>query len=280
MRLASFTVSGRPGYGIITDSGAIDLSRHLGASFPTLRSAIAGDAMARMAEFADAKPDIELSKLVFDLPIPEPSKIICIGRNYRAHVAEGSGKIPEQPSVFIRTVESFVPHDGAMVRPKASTHFDYEGELALVIGRTGRHIAKADALKHVFGYTCLNEGSIRDFQFTHSLTVGKNFWHSGSIGPWIVTSDEIPDPTQLMLTTRLNGSQLQHAKTDGLIYDIPFIISYLSVVLPLNPGDIIATGTPEGVGFPRKPPLFMKAGDTVEVDISGIGTLRNSIIDE
>ena len=280
MRLASFTVSGRPGYGIITDSGAIDLSRHLGASFPTLQSAIAGDAMARMAEFADAKPDIELSKLVFDLPIPEPSKIICIGRNYRAHVAEGSGKIPEQPSVFIRTVESFVPHDGAMVRPKASTHFDYEGELALVIGRTGRHIAKADALKHVFGYTCLNEGSIRDFQFTHSLTVGKNFWHSGSIGPWIVTSDEIPDPTQLMLTTRLNGSQLQHAKTDGLIYDIPFIISYLSVVLPLNPGDIIATGTPEGVGFPRKPPLFMKAGDTVEVDISGIGTLRNSIIDE
>ena len=132
----------------------------------------------------------------------------------------------------------------------------------------------------MFGYTCLNEGSIRDYQFNHSLTVGKNFYHSGSIGPWIVPAGDIGDPTALVLRTRLNGTEVQHARTDDLIFDIPGIIAYLSVLLPLNPGDIISTGTPEGVGFGRKPPLWMKAGDTVEVEISGIGTLRNAVIDE
>ena len=280
MRLASYHVAGRPSYGIITDAGAIDLSSRLGADCPTLRSAIATGALPRIRAVATAAPDVALADLVYDLPLPDSGKIICIGRNYRGHVAEGNSKLPEQPSVFIRTLESFVPQDGALVRPRVSTHFDYEGELALVIGTKGRHIAPAEALSHIFGYTCLNEGSIRDYQFTHSLTVGKNFHHSGSIGPWIVPAEDVGDPTKLTLRTRLNGAEVQHTHTDDLIFDIPAIIAYLSVLLPLNPGDIISTGTPEGVGFARKPPLWMKAGDTVEVEISGIGTLRNGVVDE
>ena len=280
MRLASYHIAGRPSYGIITDTGAIDLPPRLGADCPTLRTAIAAGALPRIRTAAAGTPDVALANLTFDLPLPDSGKIICIGRNYRGHVAEGNSKLPEQPSVFIRTLESFVPQDGALVRPRVSTNFDYEGELALVIGTRGRHIAPADALSHIFGYTCLNEGSIRDYQFTHSLTVGKNFHHSGSIGPWIVPAQDVGDPTKLSLRTRLNGTEVQHTHTDDLIFDIPAIIAYLSVLLPLNPGDIISTGTPEGVGFARKPPLWMKAGDSVEVEISGIGTLRNSVVDE
>jgi 2-keto-4-pentenoate hydratase/2-oxohepta-3-ene-1,7-dioic acid hydratase in catechol pathway len=280
MRLASYHVAGRPSYGIITGKGAIDLPSRLGSACPTLHAAIAAGALPRIRSAASATPDVALTDLTFDLPVPDSGKIICIGRNYRGHVAEGNSKLPEQPSVFFRTLESFVPQDGALVRPRVSTHFDYEGELALVIGTKGRHIAPADALSHIFGYTCLNEGSIRDYQFTHSLTVGKNFHHSGSIGPWIVPAEDVGDPTKLTLHTRLNGAEVQHTLTDDLIFDIPAIIAYLSVLLPLNPGDIISTGTPEGVGFARKPPLWMKAGDVVEVEISGIGTLRNSVVDE
>ncbi len=280
VRLASYSVSGRPSYGIITEAGAVDLPYRLGPSCPTLRAAIAQGALLRIRAAAAALPDIKLTELQFDLPIPDSGKIICIGRNYRGHVAEGNSKLPDFPSTFLRTLESFVPRDGFLVRPRASTNFDYEGELALVIGAAGRHIAKANALSHVFGYTCLNEGSIRDYQFNHSLTVGKNFHHSGSIGPWIVPAEDVGDPTQLMLHTRLNGAEVQHTRTDDLIFDIPSIISYLSVMLPLNPGDVISTGTPEGVGFARKPPLWLKAGDTVEVEIAGIGTLRNSVVDE
>jgi 2-keto-4-pentenoate hydratase/2-oxohepta-3-ene-1,7-dioic acid hydratase in catechol pathway len=280
MRLASYTVAGRSSYGIVTDNGAIDLPARLGPDCPTLRSAIAAGALPRIRAAATAAPDVPLAALRYDLPIPDSGKIVCIGRNYRGHVAEGNLKLPEQPSVFIRALESFVPEGGALVRPRVSTNFDYEGELAVVIGTPGRHIAPADALSHVFGYTCLNEGSIRDYQFTHSLTVGKNFHRSGSIGPWIVPAADVGDPTRLTLRTILNGAEVQHTLTDDLIFDIPTIIAYLSVLLPLNPGDIISTGTPEGVGFARKPPLWLKAGDVVEVEISGIGTLRNGVVDE
>lgn len=279
MRLASYTVAGRPSYGIITDAGAIDLPRHV-PSCATLRAAIASGALPRIRAAASAAPDIKLTDLTYDLPIPDSGKIICIGRNYRGHVAEGNLKLPERPSVFIRTLESFVAHGAALERPRASGDFDYEGELALVIGTRGRHIARENALSHIFGYTCLNEGSIRDYQFNHSLTVGKNFCHTGSIGPWVVPTDEVGDPTKLTLRTIVNGQEVQHTLTDDLIFDIPAIIAYLSVLLPLNPGDIISTGTPEGVGFARKPPLWLKAGDTVAVEISRIGTLRNNVINE
>jgi 2-keto-4-pentenoate hydratase/2-oxohepta-3-ene-1,7-dioic acid hydratase in catechol pathway len=279
MKLASFTHNGQAGYGPVVAGGVVDAARRL-PDVPTLRAALAGGQLGRIAAMAATPADYALADIRFDIPIPDPGKIICIGRNYRGHVAESSGKLPEKPSVFIRTLESFVPHGEPLVRPRASSDYDYEGELCMVIGKAGRHIARADALGHIAGYTCMNEACLRDFQFQHSLTVGKNFWHSGSIGPWLATADEIPDPTQLTLRTRLNGVEVQHSRTDDMIFDIPEIVRYLSVLLPLNPGDIIATGTPEGVGFARTPPLWMKAGDRVAVDISGIGVLENRVIDE
>jgi 2-keto-4-pentenoate hydratase/2-oxohepta-3-ene-1,7-dioic acid hydratase in catechol pathway len=280
MRLASFSHAGRPGYGIVVEGGVVDLSRRLGATYPSLRLAIAGGALPQIRSLAAVPADLPIGEVALALPIPDAAKIICVGRNYKGHVAEGNLKLPEQPSVFLRATETFAAPGEALVRPRVSEHFDYEGELALVIGTPGRHVAPSAALDHVFGYTCLNDGSLRDYQFSHSLTVGKNFFRSGSIGPWIVTMDEIPDPTQLTLRTRLNGREVQHTRTDDLIFDIPTIISYVSAFIPLGPGDIIATGTPEGVGFARKPPLWMKAGDEIAVEISGIGVLRNSVVDE
>lgn len=280
MRLASFSIAGCKGYGIVVEGGAIDLSRRLGAGAPSLRAAIAAGGVEPMRALVEEPADVAMGDIALDLPIPDAAKILCVGRNYRGHVAEGNLKLPEKPSVFLRATESFVPCGGALVRPRVSREFDYEGELAVVIGKPGRHIAREAALGHVFGYTCLNDGSVRDYQFTHSLMVGKNFYRSGSIGPWIVTADEIPDPTQLCLRTRLSGVEVQHARTDDLIFDIPTIISYISAFIPLDAGDVIATGTPEGVGFARKPPLWMKAGDEIAVEITRIGVLRNSVVAE
>ncbi len=226
MRLASFSHAGRPAYGAVVEGGVVDLSRRLGEEYPSLRAAIEGGALPRMRSLASEPADIAMADLALELPVPDPAKIVCIGRNYKAHVAEGNMELPENPSVFLRAIESFAPPGGALLRPRVSEQFDYEGELAVIIGKPGRHIPKEAALGHVFGYTCLNDGSIRDYQFTHSLIVGKNFFRSGSIGPWIVTADEIPDPTRLFLRTRLNGAEVQHSGTDDLIFDIPTIISY------------------------------------------------------
>lgn len=212
-------------------------------------------------------------------PVSDPGKIICIGLNYRAHVAEAGRALPDQPSLFVRFTDTLVAHGAALVRPGVSDNFDFEGELALVIGKAGRHVAEADAMAHVAGYACFNDGSIRDWQ-KHSVSAGKNFPSTGGFGPWLVTADEIPDPAALTLTTRLNGQVVQQAGTDMLIFPIPRLIAYVSAFTPLNPGDIIATGTPEGVGLTRTPPLWMKPGDVIEVEISGVGTLRNPIVAE
>ena len=281
MKLVSFSASGRDSYGAVVEGDIIDLGRRFGAGYPTLRAAIAGDALSRFAsEVKTAKPDFPLAQVTLLPPITDPDKIICAGRNYRAHAAEAGGAPPENPQVFLRLVNTLVAHDQPMVCPKISGDFDYEGELALIIGKPGRHIAKAAAMSHVFGYALFNDGSIRDIQFKHSIAAGKNFYKTGSFGPWIVTADEIPDPTRLHLATRLNGHEVQHTGIDDLIFDIPTLISYCSDWTPLIAGDVISTGTPEGVGFARKPPLWMKAGDVVEVEIGGIGVLRNPIIAE
>ena len=183
------------------------------------------------------------------------------------------------PSVFSRLHNTLVAHGGNIVRPRASIDFDFEGELAVVIGERCRHVPRASALSVVAGYTCFLDGSVRDFQ-KHSVTAGKNFPATGPLGPWLVTSDVITDPQRLELTTRLNGSVVQHDTTDHMIFDVATIIEYLSTVTWLEPGDIIATGTPDGVGLGRKPPLWMKTGDKVEVEISGIGTLGVNVVDE
>ena len=281
MKLASFSAAGRDTYGAVVEGGVVDLGRRLGDRYPTLRAAIAGDALARLAgEVVAAKPDFSLAQVTLLPPITDPDKIICAGRNYRAHAAEAGGAPPENPQVFLRLVNTLVAHGQPMVCPKISGDFDYEGELALIIGKPGRHIAKADALSHIFGYTLFNDGSIRDIQFKHSIAAGKNFHQTGGFGPWIVTADEIPDPTRLHLATRLNGHEVQHTGIDDLIFDIPTLISYCSDWTPMVAGDVISTGTPEGVGFARKPPLWMKPGDVVEVEIGGIGVLRNPIVAE
>jgi 2-keto-4-pentenoate hydratase/2-oxohepta-3-ene-1,7-dioic acid hydratase in catechol pathway len=279
MRLVSFSIDGKSSYGIVAGDGIVDLGRRLGERYPSLRTAIAGGALVDKG-LAGEKPDVALSRVHLLPPIPDPDKIICAGLNYRAHAAEAGGKPPENPPVFLRLTNTLVGHDGAMVRPSISGDFDYEGELALVIGKAGRHIPREDALGHVFGYACFNDGSIRDIQFKHSIAAGKNFYKTGGFGPWLVTADEIGDPRRLTLVTRLNGTEVQRTGVDDLIFDIPTLVSYCSDWTPLLPGDVISTGTPSGVGFARKPPLWMKPGDVVEVEIGGIGVLRNPIVAE
>ena len=274
MKFASFEAAGRATWGAVVGRGLVDL----GARYPTLRAAIAADALTGIArEIAAAKPDYAITEVAFLPTIPDAGKIVCIGRNYRAHVAEGAGKLPDFPSVFFRFGSSQVGHERPLRLSRLSRDYDYEGELALVIGKPARHVTREQALEHVAGYTCFNESCYRDYQFKHSLAIGKNFEASGAVGPWLVTADEIPQPSELMLTTRLNGVQVQHASVSGLIFDIPYLITYLSGVMTLKPGDLVVTGTPEGVGFARTPPLWMKAGDVVEVEISRIGVLRNRV---
>lgn len=279
MKLLSYRVAGESSYGALTPGGIVDLKRKLGQ--PTLRGAIAGGLLAGLdREIAGAGADFALSEVDLLVPVPDADKIVCIGRNYRGHVAEGSQPAPKTPSTFIRVAGSFADPGAPLVRPRLSEQFDYEGELALIIGKPGRHVDPADAFDHIAGYTCLQEGSIRDFQFDHALTVGKNFDRTGSIGPWMVTRDEIPDVSALTLMTKVNGVEVQHTKTNDFIFDIPAIIAYLSGFMELKPGDVVATGTPEGVGFARKPPLWLKPGDTVDVEITGIGVLHNPVVAE
>jgi 2-keto-4-pentenoate hydratase/2-oxohepta-3-ene-1,7-dioic acid hydratase in catechol pathway len=277
MKLASYTSAGRASWGVIVDDGIVDMGSH----YPTLRAAIAARALDEIAALAKkAKPSLVLSAVTLLPPVPDAEKLLCAGKNYRGHVAEGGAPLPEKPSLFLRLNNSMVGHGSNIVRSKLSPDYDFEGELAVIIGTGGRHIPQAEGLSHIAGYSIINEACFRDVQFKHSLTAGKNFFASGGFGPWMVTADEVGDPTQLMLHTRLNGQEVQHTKTDDLIFDIPYLIAYISGFTPLAPGDVIATGTPEGVGFARKPPLWMKAGDVVEVEISKIGLLRNKVVDE
>jgi 2-keto-4-pentenoate hydratase/2-oxohepta-3-ene-1,7-dioic acid hydratase in catechol pathway len=247
---------------------------------PNLRAALAAGVLDNMRGIAQrSAPDRKLDEIKFLPVIPQPHKILCAGINYRSHAAEMARELPKQPSMFIRFADTLVGHSGELIRPKVSDNFDFEGELALVIGKGGRHIAAERALEHVAGYTCFVDGSVRDYQ-KFSVTSGKNFPGTGPLGPWLVTTDEIPDPGRLTLTTRLNGKEVQRSPTDLLIYSIPQIIAFCSDFTALSPGDVISTGTPEGVGHSRKPPLWMKSGDTLEVEITRIGVLRANVVDE
>ena len=282
MKLLSFRRNGADGYGAVVEGGVVDLGARVGDRWPTLDAAVQEDALAHLREAsAGAAPDFPLEDVEFLPPIANPSRIVCVGLNYKTHIEETGRSLPEYPTLFVRHPDSHVGHQQPMIRPKVSDKYDFEGELALVVGRAGRHISKADALDYVAGYSCYNDGSIRDFQaHTTQFTAGKNFWRSGAFGPWLVTADEIPDPSALTLETRLNGQVMQHAPTSDLLFDIPYLIEYVSSISPLRPGDVISTGTTGGVGKARKPPVFMKAGDVIEVELSSIGVLSNPIEDE
>jgi 2-keto-4-pentenoate hydratase/2-oxohepta-3-ene-1,7-dioic acid hydratase in catechol pathway len=257
MRLASYMTDGTPAFGAVSGDGVITMNHRLGGRPADLKAALAAGCIPRMRELAaEAKPDHKLADIKFLPVIPNPDLIACAGVNYRAHAAETGRELPKQPSMFIRRTNTLVAHEDALIRPLLSTQFDFEGELTVVIGRGGRHIKMADALEHVAGYTILVDGSVRDYQ-KFSVTSGKNWPGTGPLGPWLVTTDEIPDPSRLTLMTRLNGTQVQHSGTDMLIYSIPQIIAFVSDFTPLAPGDIIATGTPEGVGHRRSPARYL-----------------------
>lgn len=280
MRLVSFRHAGTSKFGAAIDGGIVDLSERTGARWPSLRAAIAARGLDELAAAAkDAKADLRFGEVDLLPVIPDPDKILCIGLNYASHVGEVGRQVPAQPSVFSRLHSTLVAHGGDIVRPRASIDFDFEGELAIVIGERCRHVSRASALSVIAGYTCFLDGSVRDFQ-KHSVTAGKNFPATGPLGPWMVTTDVIADPQRLELTTRLNDTVVQRDTTDHMIFDVATIIEYLSTVTWLEPGDIIATGTPDGVGTGRKPPLWMKPGDKVDVEISGIGTLSVNVVDE
>ncbi|MEG3126125.1 fumarylacetoacetate hydrolase family protein [Sphingomonas sp. GB1N7] len=275
MKLVSFGYDGRLGFGVLTDDRIADLS----GRWPSLKVAIADGATPELLRAAAAEaPTLALADVELDLPVPDAERFVCAGLNFRAHALEGGHQdAPKNPSVFLRSASTFVPHGRPILKPDWSDAFDYECEFAVIIGRGGRHIAPEDAMEHVFGYTLLMDGSMRDVQFEHSLVAGKNFYQSGSIGPWIVTADEVEDPTALQLMGRVNGEQRQSAPISELIFDIPTLISYWSRVDALSPGDLISVGTPSGVGFAMTPKSFLKPGDVVETEVPGIGVLSNPV---
>lgn len=278
MKLASFNVSGRATYGAVTDDGVAEASAAFRQKFGSLRSVLDADAEDELGDnlVVDSAAEIE-----FLPPVPNPDKILCVGVNYRPHIEEMGRQVPEHPVVFTRFAGSLVGHDRPILRPLVSEQFDFEGELAVVIGKRTRHVSREQALEHVAGYCCFMDGSVRDWQrHTMQFTPGKNFDRSGSIGPCIVTTDEIPDPSVLELTTRVNGELMQRGKLAELVFDVPKLIEYCSTFSELLPGDIIATGTPGGVGAARTPPVWLKHGDIVEVDIENIGVLRSPVWDE
>lgn len=278
MKLISFLEAGRNAWGVVRDTDVVVLTHVWPDVIAGLEAGL--DEIAGAAR-ADGMPCRPLAGLQWLPPVPAPGKILCVGLNYGRHIAEAGRDLPAHPSMFVRFADSVVGHREPVWKPRASDRFDYEGELAVVIGRGGRHIAAEDALSHVAGYTCMAENSVRDFQKHNAqVTPGKNFERSGAIGPWLVTADEVGDPSRLEVMSRLNGELMQHGQVSDLIFPIPELIAYISAFTPLSPGDIIATGTPEGVGSSRKPPRFMVAGDTLEVDIPGIGTLVNTVADE
>ncbi|UYN95523.1 MAG: fumarylacetoacetate hydrolase family protein [Enhydrobacter sp.] len=278
MRLLSFRHAGEARFGAVVDDGIVDLTARSG--WTSLRETIAAQALGSLAAAAKgARADFKAADIELLPTIPDPQKILCIGLNYASHVGEVGRQMPTSPSVFSRFTSTLVPSGGDIVRPRSSVEFDFEGELAVIVGERCRHVPRARALSVVAGYSIFLDGSVRDFQ-KHSVTAGKNFPATGALGPWMTTTDIVTDPQALELTTRLNGATVQHDTTDHMIFDVATIIEYLSTVTWLEPGDVIATGTPDGVGAGRKPPLWMKAGDRVEVEIGGIGILQANVIDE
>ncbi|MGM4903591.1 fumarylacetoacetate hydrolase family protein [Tardiphaga sp. 866_E4_N2_1] len=281
MKLASFQIGGKPTWGVIEGNDALDVGALLGDRFPDLKSVIAADALSVVRDAAGKAKRIPTADITWLPVIPNPDKILCIGLNYEMHRKETGRAEVDNPTVFGRFANSQTGHLTNIIRPKVSTHLDFEGELAIIIGKPGRYISQADAWSHIAGYACYNEGSVRDFQrHTHQFTPGKNFPETGGFGPWMMTPDELGDVAPLRLQTRVNGQVVQDATIDQMIFDIPRQIEYCSSFTRLEPGDVIATGTPGGVGAKRTPPLWLKPGDIVEVEIDRLGVLRNGVADE
>ena len=281
MKLVSFVHGQRRGYGAVKEGGIVDLSARLGADGTTIKDCLAHALGQAAAEVARTSADLSFDDVTLLPPVPEPDKILCIGVNYADHATEMGRTPPPYPTVFTRFADTLVAHGEALVRPENSKDFDYEGELAVVIGRTARHVRESDAMAFVAGYACFQDASIRDFQrHTSQFIPGKNFPGTGGFGPWLVTADEVADPHALTLVTRVGGVERQRGRTADMIFKIPALIAYLSSFTTLRPGDVIATGTPAGVAAGRTPPPWLIPGDSVEVEIEQIGLLRNHVSQE
>jgi acylpyruvate hydrolase len=287
MRLIAFDAGGAPKLGVLQGEVVVDLAR----AAPDLPRDLLGlirrgsDAFAAAGEAArKAKADAThpLDGLRFRPPLENAGKIICLGLNYVDHAAEGGHAKPEYPSFFLRASTSLVAHGETMWRPKVSEKLDYEAELVAVVGRSARHVKTADALRYIAGYSCFNDGSVRDYQRkTTQWTIGKNFDRTGGFGPAFVTADKVPPGAAgLSIQSRLNGKVMQNANTSDMLFPVAETVALLSECLTLEPGDLLVMGTPAGVGHARKPPVWMRSGDIIEVAIEGVGLLRNPIADE
>jgi 2-keto-4-pentenoate hydratase/2-oxohepta-3-ene-1,7-dioic acid hydratase in catechol pathway len=303
MRLVSFEDRGRRSWGAVvgdgpagsggtgtaartgttagSEAGVVDLGARLGDRYSSVRELLAAGALDEAAGAAAGRaPDCSLSEVTLLPPVTDPARILCAGVNYDDHRLETGRDPTARPTIFTRYPSSLVGHGVPLTKPVESDSFDYEGELAVIIGRPARRVDAASALDHVAGYACFQDGSVRDWQrLTSQFTPGKNFEGSGAMGPWLVTADEVPDPQALELRTTLDGQVVQSSATKLMIFSVAELISFCSTFTTLEPGDVIATGTPGGVGAARKPPLWMRVGSTVEVDISGVGRLRNGVVE-
>jgi 2-keto-4-pentenoate hydratase/2-oxohepta-3-ene-1,7-dioic acid hydratase in catechol pathway len=286
MKLVSFSHQHKDSWGAVSGDAVVDLGQALPAC-PTLADFLGSAEFEQRNQIVAAhEPSLKLANISFLPVIPRPEKIICAVRNYMDHhkeaVAHGMKReLSEFPPIFLRVWRSQVGHNAPVIRPKVSTHLDWEGELAVVIGKGGRHIAESAAMTHIGGYAIYNDVSVRDWQMhAQQIAAGKNFVGTGPFGPWLVTPDEVGDPGKLKLETRVNGAVVQSSDTSHLIFSIARLINYASHIFDLVPGDVIATGTPAGVGFTRKPPMFLKPGDVVEVEIEKLGILSNPVVDE
>jgi 2-keto-4-pentenoate hydratase/2-oxohepta-3-ene-1,7-dioic acid hydratase in catechol pathway len=285
VRVISFAGPDGPRLGVVDGDAAIDLSAIDPAAPRDLGEVLSAGRLPELEQLASAAvPEARrpLDQLQLELPLQTPGKVFCLGLNYRDHVDEGPFERQEYPTFFMRGATSLVPHGEPIVRPEASVALDYEAELALIIGRRAHHLREEDCADVIAGYTCFNDGSVRDYQ-QHTLqwTVGKNFDRTGALGPAMVTPDELPPfASGLRIQCRLNGEVVQDSRTDRMLFSVPEVLVYLTSATTLCPGDVIVMGTPSGVGMGSDPPLWMKDGDVVEVEIEGIGTLANPVEDE
>ena len=284
MRLITFSHNGQEQIGVRNGDNIMPVAR-LSPNFASdivslLRREQLSELITTAQEFDGS--GIPLDEIHYLPLLPRPGKIVCIGRNYAAHAAEGGAETPSYPEIFFRGATSLVAHQAPIIRPKCSDKLDFEGEFAFVVGKTCRHATLENSLEHIAGYTLFNDATIRDYQrFSTQWTIGKNFDGTGAFGPELVTRDELPDGLQgLSLVTRLNGQEMQNGRIDDLVFPVRQLIVLLSECMTLEPGDVVVTGTPSGVGFARKPPVWMKAGDEIEVEVAGLGRLRNYVQDE
>ena len=281
MRWLSFQREGATTFGYLTSDGAGVVDAGARSAYASLRQAIEADALGALPGECGDKADLPLDGLIFAPTIPDPKKILCVGLNYKAHQEETGRGGEGVPTIFVRFAAAQVAHDQPMIRPRESNTLDFEGEIAMIIGRGGRRISRADALNHVVGWSIYNDGSVREYQrHTSQFTPGKNFHATGGFGPWMMTADEVGDPYSMALTTRLNGEVMQDATADLLVHGFEELIEFCSTFVELEPGDVIVTGTPGGVGAARKPPVFMDDGDHIEIEVKPIGVLSNPVVGE